>query len=190
MSTSRTVLHLKFDATPWIMSLVKLSSCQLDEVFACLGLDYHHLRGTCVFARDRCNSNDLFLEILKWHCVNSSLLGDKLHCLEVMGRMPVRCSLCSKRSKTRQIYRYSRNGMSDGHRQGVLYLCCVCVFLETRLFLCGQDCSIAHCSIAHWSNRRSRQQVDLFVAILSRMRVPSGGFAAQCLASMRPSERQ
>ena len=186
MSTSRTVLHLKFAATPWIMSLAKLSSCQLDEVFACLGPDYHHFRGTCVFARDRCNSNDLSLEILKWHCVNSPLLGDKLHCLEVMGRMPVRCSLCSKRSRTRQIYRYSRARMSDGHRQGVLYLCCVCVLSETRLFLTG----VQDCSIAQGSNGRSREQAELFVAILSRVRVPSGGFAAQCLASMRPSERQ
>ena len=186
MSTSRTVLHLKFAATPWIMSLAKLSSCQLDEVFACLGPDYHHFRGTCVFVRDRCNSNDLSLEILKWHCVNSPLLGDKLHCLEVMGRIPVRCSLCSKRSKTRQIYRYSRARMSDGHRLGACYLCCVCVLSEIRLFLTGvQDCSIAQAS-----NGRSREQAELFVAILSRMHAPRGGFAAQCLASMRPAERQ
>ena len=109
------------------MSFAKLSSCQVDEVFACLGPDYHRLRGTCLFARDRCNSNDLSLEILKWHCVNSPLLGDKLHCLEVMGRIPVRCSLCSKRSKNRQIYRYSRARMSDGHRQGVKYIFAACV---------------------------------------------------------------
>ena len=166
------------------MSFAKLSSCQLDGIFACLGPAYHHLRGACVFARDRCNSNDLSLEILKWHCVDSPLLGDKLHCLEVMGRMPVRCSLCSKRSKTRQMYRYSRAWMSDGHRQGVKYICCVCVLSETRLFLCGQDCSIAQAS-----NGRSREQAELFVAILSRVRVPSGGFAAKCLASMRSAER-
>ena len=186
MSTSRTVLHLKFAATLCIMSLAKLPCCQLDDVFGCLGPDYHHLRGTCVFARDRCNSNDLSLEILKWHCVNSPLLGDKLHCLEVMGRMPVRCSLCSKRSRTRQIYRYSRARMSDGHRLGACYLCCVCVLSEIRLFLTGvQDCSIAQAS-----NGRSREQAELFVAILSRVRVPRGGFAAQCLASMRPAIRQ
>ena len=184
MGTSRTVLHLS-QRPPWIMSLAKLSSCQLNEVFACLGPEHHHLRGVCVFARDRCNSNDLSLEILKWHCVNSPLLGDKLHCLEVMGRMPVRCSLCSKRSRTRQIYRYSRARMSDGHRQGVLYLCCVCVLLETRLFLTGVDCSIAQ-----GSSGRSREEAELFVAILSRMHAPLGGFAAQCLASMRPAERQ
>ena len=76
--------------------------------------------------------------------------------------------------------------MSDGRRQGVLYLCCVCVLSETRLFLTGvQDCSIAQAS-----NGKSREQAELFVAILSRMHAPRGGFAAQCLASMRPSERQ
>ena len=178
-------MHLKFAATPWIMSLDKLSSCQLDRVFASLGLDYHHLRGTCVFARDRCNSNDLSLEILKWHRVNSPLLGDKLHCLEVMGRIPVRCSVCSTRSRTRQIYRYSRARMSDGHRLGACYLCCVCVLSEIRLFLTG----VQDCSIAQGTSGRSREQAELFVAILSRVRVPSGGFAAQCLASMRPAER-
>ena len=76
--------------------------------------------------------------------------------------------------------------MSDGHRQGVLYLCCVCVLSETRLFLTG----VQDCSIAQGSNGRSREQAELFVAIMSRVRVPSGGFAAQCLASMRLSERQ
>ena len=170
----------------WVMSLTKLSSCHLDEVLTCLGPDYHYLRGACLLARDRCSSADLPLEILKWHCVNSALLGNKLHCLEVMGRIPVRCSLCSTRSKTRQIYRYSRARMSDGHRLGACYLCCVCVLSEIRLFLTGvQDCSIAQAS-----NGRSREQAELFVAIMSRVRVPSGGFAAQCLASMRPSERQ
>ena len=124
---------------------------------------------------------DLSFEILKWQCVNSALLDNKLHCLEVMGRIPVLCSLCSTRSKTRQINRYSRARISDGHRLGVCYPCCVCALSDTRLFLTGaQDCSIAQ-----GSNGRSREQAELLVAILSHIKATQGSFAAERLLSTR-----
>ena len=118
------------------MTFARLPNCQIYELFTCLGPDYYHLRGSCVMAREKSNDIDLLLEILKWHCTNSDLLDVKLRCVEVLGRIPLRCSCCNVRARTRQIYRYNR-GFSDGYREGVLYLCSHCALKEARLFLTG-----------------------------------------------------
>ena len=87
------------------MSLAGLPHCQIEELLACLGPDYFHLRASCVVARDKSNGVDLPFEILKWHCVNSALLDEKLRCLEALGRVPLRCSICDARKKMRQMFR-------------------------------------------------------------------------------------
>ena len=104
------------------MSFARLPQCQVYEIFACLGPDFYHLRASCVLARDKSKDVDPPLEVLKWHCANSDLLEQKLRCFELLGRIPLRCSRCEVRARARQIYRYSR-AISDGHREGMLYLC-------------------------------------------------------------------
>ena len=103
-----------------------------------LGPDSAELRRACVLVRDRSNGLDLPFEIFKWHCVNSALLDEKLRCLETLGRVPLRCSICDVRKKTRQMFRYNRV-IVDGHREGVLYMCCLCAFDEARRFLKGRQ---------------------------------------------------
>ena len=117
------------------MSFASLPHCQIDEIFACLGPDFFHLRLSSALARERSNGMDLAFEILRWHCVNSTLLDEKLRCIEVLGRLPLRCSKCDLRVKTRQMYRYTLR--LDGHREGLLYLCCCCALQEARSFLTG-----------------------------------------------------
>ena len=73
----------------------------------------------------------------------------------------------------------------DGVREGMLYMCCLCAFDEARRFLTGAP----HCLICQ-GGADCRDQATLLVAILSRMRIPCGGFASECLASMRPANRQ
>ena len=116
------------------MSFARLPQCQVYEIFVCLGPDYYHLRGACLLTREKSNSIDLPLEILRWHCANSDLLDQKLPCFEVLGRIPLRCSRCEVRARTRQMYRYNR-AISDGNREGMLYLCWNCALEEARLFL-------------------------------------------------------
>ena len=167
------------------MSFARFPHCQIDELFLFLGPDYSQLRRACVLVRDRSNGLDLPLEILKWHCVNSALLEEKLRCLESLGCVPLRCSICDARKKTRQMFRYNRGVYADGHRVGTLYMCCLCVLEEARRFLKGTPT----CLISQ-GGADCRDQATLLVAILSRMRRPRGGFASECLASMRPAIRQ
>ena len=166
------------------MSFARLPHRQIDELFVFLGPDYSQLRSACVLARERSSCVDMPFEILRWHCVNSALLDEKLRCLEALGRIPLRCSICDGRVKRRQMFRYNRAGV-DGHREGMLYVCCLCVFEEARRFLTGAP----HCLICQGC-ADCRDQATLLVAILSRMRIPRGGFASECLASMRSAERQ
>ena len=167
------------------MSFASLPHCQIDEIFACLGPDFFHIRLSCLLARERSNSMDLALEILRWHCVNSALLDEKLRCIEILGRLPLRCSICDGRAKTRQMYRYTLR--LDGHREGLLYLCCYCVLQEARSFLTHRG---GTSGLISKGGGDRRDQATLLVAILSRMRMPCGGFASECLASMRPAIRQ
>ena len=161
------------------MTFARLPNCQIYELFTCLGPDYYHLRGSCVMAREKSNDIDLLLEILKWHCTNSDLLDVKLRCVEVLGRIPLRCSCCNVRARTRQIYRYNR-GFSDGYREGVLYLCSHCALKEARLFLTGNVGGLFY-----QGGLGNKEQASLLVDILSRMHVIRGGFVGECLASMR-----
>lgn len=119
-----------------IMSFARLQHCQIDDVFVFLGPDCFQLRRTCILAREKSNGVDMLLEILRWHCVNSALLEGNLHCLECLGRIPLRCSICDKRTNTRQMFRYTRSrSRVDGHREGMLYMCCLCAFDDARRFL-------------------------------------------------------
>ena len=161
------------------MSFARLPHCQIHELFTCLGPDYYHLRASCVMAREKSNGIDLPLEILKWHCTNSDLLDVKLRCVEVLGRIPIRCSCCEVRARTRQMYRYNRS-ISDGQREGMLYLCSHCALKEVRLFLSGMLGGLL-CQGGLGSN----EQASLLVDILSRVHVIRGGFIGECLASMR-----
>ena len=69
------------------MSFARLSHCQIDGLFGFLGPDCSQLRRACVLARERSNGVDLPFEILKWHCVNSTLRSLKLpvHILDDVG---------------------------------------------------------------------------------------------------------
>ena len=163
------------------MSFASLPHCQIDEIFACLGPDFFHLRLSSLLARERSNGMDLALEILRWHCVNSALLDEKLRCIEILGRLPLRCSICDGRAKTRQMYRYTLR--LDGHREGLLYLCCYCVLHEARFFLTGAPGLISK------GGGDRRDKAVLLTAILSRTH-GARGFAAECFRSMRPAERQ
>ena len=166
------------------MSFASLPHCQIDEIFACLGPDFFHIRLSCLLARERPNSMDLALEILRWHCVNSALLDEKLRCIEILGRLPLRCSICDGRAKTRQIYRYTLR--LDGHREGLLYLCCYCVLQEARRFLTHRG---GASGLISKGGGDRRDKAVLLTAILSRTH-GARGFAAECFRSMRPAERQ
>ena len=166
------------------MSFARLPQCQVYEIFVCLGPDFYHLRGSCVLAREKSKGIDLPLEVLKWHCANSDLLEQKLRCFELLGRIPLRCSRCEVRARARQIYRYSR-AISDGHREGMLYLCWNCALEEARLFLTGKGGFLIALGGAD-----KRDQATLFVALVSRTKASRAGFAAECLAAMRPLARQ
>ena len=87
------------------VSFARLPHCQIDELFGFLGPDCSQLRRACVLAREGSNGVDVPFEILKWHCVNSALLDEKLRCLEALGRVPLRCSICDVRKKMRQMFR-------------------------------------------------------------------------------------
>ena len=163
------------------MSLCRLPACHVDLLFACLGPDYSSLRAASVFARDRSNHIDLSFEILRWHCVNSTLLCDKLHCFEGLGRMPIRCSVCQSRSKQRQRYRYTPRTPRLGSTEGILYLCSHCVLKETRVFLT----SVEDCLVAQGSNGRSRERSDLLLGIMCRIAPHRGGFVSDCLSVLR-----
>ena len=147
------------------MSLARLPHGQINELFVFLGPDSAELRRVCVLVRDGSNGLDLPFEILRWHCVNSALLDEKLHCLESLGRIPLRCSVCDARAKTRQMFRYNRN-ITDRHRKGMLYMCCLCVLDEARRFLKGAPNSLI-------SQGGADCRDHLLVAILSRMRAPT-----------------
>ena len=165
------------------MTLARLPHCQIHELFTCLGPDYYHLRGSCVLAREKSKGVDLPLEVLKWHCANSDLLEQKLRCFELLGRIPLRCSRCEVRTRTCQMYRYNR-AISDGNREGMLYLCWNCALEEARLFLTGKG----GCLIALGGADR-RDQATLFVALVSRTKASRAGFAEECLLSMRAAQR-
>ena len=168
------------------MSFASLPHCQIDGLFGFLGPDCSQLRRACVLAWERSNGVDLTFWVLKWHCVsNLGLLVAKLGvCMDSLGLLPLRCSICDVRKKTRQMFRYNRV-IVDGHREGMLYMCCLCAFDEARRFLKGAP----NCLISQ-GGADCRDQATLLVAILSRMRRPRGGFASECLASMRPAIRQ
>ena len=176
-----THLYASFMSSP--MSFAGHPHYMIEELFAYLGPDYFHLRASCVVARDKSNGVDLPLEILKWHCVNSALLDEKLCCLESLGRIPLRCSRCNGLTKTRWMFRYCRERI-EGFREGVLYTCCLCTFDEARHFLTG----IPNCLISQ-GGADCRDQAKLLLAILCRMRIARSGFASECFASIRPAIR-
>ena len=164
------------------MLLAELQHCRIEELLAYLGPDYYHLRASCVVARNRTKGVDLPLEILKWHCVNSLLLDDRLCCLDSLGRLPLRCSSCDVCSKQRRMFRYSEKRI-EGYREGVRYLCCLCVFDEVRYFVTGMpDCLITQ------GGADCRDKAKIILAIMCRMRVAGSGFLSKCFASIR-SER-
>ena len=165
------------------MSLCRLPACHVDLLFACLGPDYSSLRAASVFARDRSNHIDLSFEILRWHCVNSTLLCDKLHCFEGLGRMPIRCSVCQSRSKQRQRYRYTPR-RSDGRHEGILYLCSHCVLKETLVFLTSVEDGLVAQGLISYSGR-SRERADLLLGIMCRIAPHRGGFVSDCLSVLR-----
>ena len=103
--SSNTLLNRLAHAPSYPMSFARLPHCQIDDLFVFLGPDSAELRRACVLVRDRSNGLDLPFEILKWHCVNSALLDEKLRCLEALGRVPLRCSICDVRKKMRQMFR-------------------------------------------------------------------------------------
>ena len=147
------------------MSFARLPHRQIDELFVFLGPDYSQLRSACVLARERSSCLDMPFEILRWHC-NSALLDEKLRCLEALGCIPLRCSICDGRVKTRQMFRYNRV-IRDGVREGMVYMCCLCAFDEARRFLKGTP----NCLVSQ-GGADCRDQATLLVAILSRMRRP------------------
>ena len=152
------------------MSTRILSPCLLADVFTCLGPDCYHLRATCLQTRVISDTQDLAMDILKWMCVNTTLLLD---CLEVLGNIPIRCSLCSARTPSRQRYRLSLR--RDPGRAGVVYLCSLCVFQETRRFLTGgQSCFPA-------AGLHNRQRAHIMMQILCRMRMTRAGLLKACL---------
>ena len=158
------------------MSFARLSHCQIDEIFEYLGPDFFHLRLSSLLARERSNGMYLALEILRWHCVNSALLDGKLRGSERLGQVPLRCSICDLRVKTRQMYRY-RTTAQDGHREGLLYLCCYCLSHEARHFLIGAPGLISK------GGGDRRDKAVLLTAILSRTH-GARGFLAECFRSM------
>ena len=180
-SFSRRQIHHYF---PFLqrMSLVHLASCIFKQILSCLGPAFSPLRATCVFAKTHSHHVDLFLEILRWHCANSMLLASAQafhrQCLDVLGKIPLRCSVCQIKARNRQMYRYFRL-LSNGLRDGVIYLCSDCVFCESKLFLTGADGLLSQASSG------TRDQIRLGVAILRRLRMPRGGFANTFLASLR-----
>ena len=159
------------------MLFARLPHGQIDELFVFLGPDFSQLRRACIPARERFIGVDMPFEILKWHCVNSALLVEKLYCLEELGRVPLRCSICDGRAKTRQMFRYYRNKMG-GHPEGPLYMCCLCAFDESRRFLKG-----AQNSLFAQGGDACGDRARLLLAILGRMHIPRGGFASECFAS-------
>lgn len=164
------------------MSFARLPQCQVREIFVCLGPDFSHLRGACLLTRNFSNGIDLALEILKWHVTNSALLAE-LRCFEALGRIPLRCTRCDVLARTRQMYRYNR-AISDGQREGMLYICSKCALKEARSFLTGMLGGLL-CQ----GGLGSKDQASLLVCILSRVHVERGGFAEECLLSMRPAQK-
>ena len=165
------------------MALTRLPQCLLKEMFACLGPDFARLRAACAIARRSSEDSDLESEILKWICVNSSQLDDpnafNIHCLEFLGRIPMRCSICKVRSVRKQMYRYKNRRRDEGVRVGVKYFCCYCVFQETQYFLQGHS---GHFSMAGLANR---ERTHIIIQILCRVRMPHRGFLGECLAAVR-----
>ena len=166
------------------MSFASLPHGQIDEIFSCLGPDFFHLRLSSLLTREKSNGMDLALEILRWHCVNTALLDDRLPGLQRLGLVPLRCSKCDLRVKTRQMYRY-RATAPDGHQEGLLYLCCYCLSHEVRFFLTG-----APGLISFGGGDRKDKEV-LLTHILTRTHKARGfhyhvlrGFLADCFRSM------
>ena len=164
------------------MSLARLSPFQLQDALVCLGPDISALKATCRFSRGCVSKIDLVDEVLKWHCVNTDLMQlQRIYhrqCLELLGRMPLRCSLCEGKSKNRQFFRYTQC-MQDGHRKGVLYLCCRCVYEENRLFLIGRDGILSRAGLGE------HHRVQLMLTLLSRTRMPRENLLDACLASLK-----
>ena len=161
------------------MSFARLSHCQIHELFLCLGPDYFHLRGTCLLAREKSNGVDLALEILKWHCANSNLLGNYLGCLFALGRLHLRCSQCRIRVRTRQMYCWRSIRHLGGELPSTSYHCWHCVLAQVRGFLIGNEGGLLSLGGAG-----KKEQATLFAVLMSRTRRSRDDFAAECVASI------
>jgi len=181
------------------MALAQLPPTLLMEVFDCLGPAFSCLRATCLRAKACSCHLDIYLQILKWHCVNSLLLENATFALTpvvtVFRRVPIRCSECLINGRFRQMYRIRCrhpagwvNQESARGDPGVSFvktnaflICSLCVFREMQTFLAGAKGLLSR---AGWQ-RQDMMRVG--VAIMCRIYMPSGGFVEQFLASLRPS---
>ena len=168
------------------MSFARLPHCYIDEIFSCLGPDFFHLRSSSLLTREKSNGMDLAFEILRWHCVNTALLHDRLPGLEKLGLAPLRCSKCDLLVRTRQMYRYRTKAQASfATDEGLLYFCCYCLPHEVRFFLTG-----APGLISFGGGDRKDKEV-LLTHILTRTQRARGfhyhvlrGFLADCFRSM------
>ena len=186
------------------MSFAELPHGQIDEIFSCLGPDFFHLRLSSQLTRERSNGMDIALEILRWLCVNTTLLNERLPGLTKLGLLRIRCSKCALREKSRQMYRYRiRDPLSNSihNEKGCLYFCCYCLLHEVRSFLSGAPGLISKSGYFYKAVllililRRTHRARDVhcsegsadthLTALLNRM-TEARGFLAECLRS-RPS---
>jgi hypothetical protein len=168
------------------MALAQLPPTLLMEVFDCLGPAFSCLRATCLRAKACSCHLDIYLQILKWHCVNSLLLENAAFAIgkvvEVLGKMPIRCSECLINGRFRQMYRIRcRHPGVSSVKTNAFLICSLCVFREMQTFLAGAKGLLSR---AGWQ-RQDMMRVG--VAIMCRIYMPSGGFVEQFLASLRPS---
>ena len=126
------------------MALPMLPAGLLKDVCEHLGPGCSLFRATCHTVKMASEQLDVVEEILKWHCVNGTLLLLSpvllnTTCIEHLGPLPLRCILCKQVNRTRHKYRFIRRpqdtwGFSSGER-GKCYVCGVCTFHRLREFL-------------------------------------------------------
>jgi hypothetical protein len=121
---------------PWASPTLPLNA--LKDVSEYLGPGCAELRATCPMAKSASEHLDIVENILKWHCVNGTLLRlspglNNIESIDHMGRLPLRCVQCNKLVRTRHIYRFNLRPHEDwGFRHldqcKVYYICGTCVF--------------------------------------------------------------
>ena len=126
------------------MALPMLPLSALKAVCEHLGPGCAELRATCLMSKSASEHLDTVENILKWHCVNGTLLRlspglNHIESIDHMGRLPLKCVLCNKLIRTRHIYRFNRRPQEAwGFRRVLrcpLYVCGVCVFQGCCAFL-------------------------------------------------------